>query len=107
VTTLSYMPGRPVRIRIRHRDHRYYIDDMGTAVAIAGRPPGWRDAADRAVRALDWNMNRDGVVLMQTLERRRNLDEFIQRTAETSVAVLDVLLELRASTGRHHNLAAG
>lgn len=100
VTALSYIPGRPVRIRIRYREHRCYVDDMGTAVAIAGRPPGWRDTAARAVRAMDWNINRDGVVLMQALERRRNVDELIQRTAETSVAVLDVLLELRASTSR-------
>ena len=100
VTDLSYMPGRPVRIRIRHREQRYDIDDMGTAVAIAGRPQGWRAAAERAVRALNWNVNRDGVVLMRTLERRRNVDQTIQRTAEASVAVLDALLELRASSSR-------
>src|SRR5262249_14086693 len=48
VTDRSYMPGRPVRVRVRHRAPRYEIDDMGAAVAIAGRPPGWRQAAERA-----------------------------------------------------------
>ena len=59
VTSLSYMPGRPVRVRIRRREHRHYMDDLGTAVAIAGRPAGWRAAAEQAVNACGWNMNRD------------------------------------------------
>lgn len=59
VTKLAYLPGRPVRISVRQRGHRYDIDDMGAAVAIAGRRPGWKDAAERAVEAIGWNINRD------------------------------------------------
>jgi ankyrin repeat protein len=92
VTELSYMAGRPVRVSVRRRGHRYDIDDMGTAVAIAGRPPGWRETAERAVRALDWNINREGVVFMQAVEGR-DIDALVRRTAEASVAVLEALLE--------------
>ena len=30
VTERSYLPGRPVRISVRRRGHRYDIDDMGS-----------------------------------------------------------------------------
>lgn len=93
VTDLYYMPGRPVRISVRRRGHRYDIDDTGTAAAIAGRPPGWRQAAERAVRSLDWNINRDGVVFMQAVEGR-DIDALVRRTAEASIAVLEALLEI-------------
>ncbi len=95
VTDMAYMPGRPVRVSVRKRGHRYNIDDMGTAVAIAGRPPGWREAAERAVQALGWNINHEGVVFMQTVEGR-DIDAFVQRTAEASVSVLEALLEIEA-----------
>jgi hypothetical protein len=90
---LSYMPGHPVRIRVRRREHRYELDDMGKAVAIAGRPPGWAETAARTVDALAWNINREGVVCMSAVEGR-DIDALTRRTAEVSVAVLDALLEL-------------
>ena len=91
-TELAYMPGRPVRISVRRPWHRYDIDDMGAAVALSGRPPGWRATAERAARELDWNVNRDGVVFMQTLEGR-DLDWFVRRTAEVSLAALGAILD--------------
>jgi ankyrin repeat protein len=93
VTELSYMPGRPVRISVRRRGHRYDIDDMGTAVAIAGRPLGWREAAERAVQKVGWNINRSGVVFIQAVEGR-DIDVLVQRTAEASTAVLEALLDI-------------
>ncbi len=90
---LSYMPGHPVRIRVRRREHRYDLDDMGKAVAIAGRPPGGAETAARTVDALAWNINREGVVCMSAVEGR-DIDALARRTAEVSVAVLDALLEL-------------
>jgi ankyrin repeat protein len=98
VTNLSYMPGRPVRVRVRRRENRYDIDDMGTAVAIAGRPRGWREAAQRVITELDWNMNRDGVVLMYAVEGQ-DIDALVQRTAEASLAVLEALLEIDDDPG--------
>jgi mRNA-degrading endonuclease toxin of MazEF toxin-antitoxin module len=90
---LSYLPGRPVLIRVRRRAHRYDIDDMGDAVAIAGRPTGWLDAARAAVKELGWNINRDGVVCMHAVEGR-DIDGLVRRTGQASVAVLEALLAL-------------
>jgi ankyrin repeat protein len=93
VTELSYMPGRPVRVSVRRRGHRYDIDDMGTAVALAGHPSGWREVGERAVQVLGWNINRAGVVFMHAVEGR-DIDALVQRTAEASAAVLEALLEI-------------
>jgi hypothetical protein len=93
VTGLWYVPGRPVRISVRHRGHRYDIDDMGAAVAIAARPAGWLGTAEQVVHAIGWNINRDGVVFVPAVEGR-DIDALIERTAEASVAVLTALLEL-------------
>jgi hypothetical protein len=92
-TGLSYLPGRPVRVGVRHRGNRYDIDDMGAAVAIAGRPPGWLETAERVVAELGWNVNRAGIVFVQVVEGR-DIEALVRRTGEASVAVLDALLEL-------------
>jgi hypothetical protein len=92
LTPLSYMPDRPVRIRVRHREHRYDIDDMGAAVELAGRRAGWRDGAERVVRSEGWNVNRDGVVFVTAVEGR-DIDWLVRRTAEVSIAVLEQLLD--------------
>ena len=96
MTGLFYLAGRPVRISVRRREHRYDIDDTGAAVAIAGRPPGWREAAERVVNAVGWNVNRDGVVFVPAVEGR-DIDALVQRTAEVSVAVLDAILEMETA----------
>lgn len=90
----EYLPGRPVQIRVRHREHRYDIDDRGAAVALAGRPPGWRHAATRTVAAAGWHINRAGVVGVTAVEGR-DIDALVRRTAEVSADVLDALLDLR------------
>jgi hypothetical protein len=92
-TGLSYLPGRPIRIGVRRRGIRYDIDDMGGAVAIAGRPPGWLEAAQRTVRAIGWNVSRDGVVFVPAVEGR-DIDALVHRTGEASAAVLDAILAL-------------
>ena len=91
---LSYVPGRPVYVRVRRRGTRYDIDDTGGAVAVAGRPPGWREAAERVVAELGWNVSRDGVVFVQAVEGR-DIDSLVRRTGEASAAVLDALLALQ------------
>ncbi len=92
-TGLSYMPGRPIRVRVRRREHRYDIDDMGGAIEIAGRPRGWRELAERLVRAPGWNISRDGVVFVTAVEGR-DIEALVDGTARASLAVLDAVLEL-------------
>ncbi len=92
-TGLAYAPLRPVGISVRRRERRIDIDDMGAAVAFAGRRPGWREAAERAVEPLGWNVTREGVVCMQAVEGR-DIDDLVRRTAEASLAVRDALLDL-------------
>jgi hypothetical protein len=92
-TGLSYAPGRPIRVRVRRRGVRYHIDDMGGAVAFAGRAPGWLEAAERVVEAMGWNVNRNGVVFVEAVEGR-DIEALVHRTGEASLAVLDALFAL-------------
>jgi ankyrin repeat protein len=92
-TGRSYLPGRPIRVSVRRRGIRYEIDDMGTAVAIAGRPPGWREAAERVVAAHGWNVTRAGSVSVAAVEGR-DIDALVARTGEVSAEVLEALLAL-------------
>jgi ankyrin repeat protein len=92
-TGLGYAPGRPIRVSVRRRGVRYDIDDMGGAVAFAGRPPGWLEAAERVVAELGWNVNRAGVVFVQAVEGR-DIDALVQRTGDASAAVAEALLAL-------------
>ena len=92
-TGRDYLPGKPVRVRVRVRGANVDVDDLGGAVAAAGMPPGWLDAARRAVGALDWNVRRSGVVFMQA-PRGRALEWIITRTADASAAVCDAILGL-------------
>lgn len=92
-TGRDYLPGRPVRVRVRRRGIRYAIDDLGAAVALAGRPPGWLAAAERTVAPLLWNVTRSGVVFVGAVEGR-DIDALVRRTGAASVAVLEALLEL-------------
>jgi ankyrin repeat protein len=92
-TGLSYAPGQPIRVSVRRRGGRYDIDDMGRAVAFAGRPDGWLEAAERVVADLGWNVNRSGIVFVQAVEGR-DIDALVRGTGEASAAVLEALFAL-------------
>jgi hypothetical protein len=94
-TGLSYTEGEPVRIRVRRRGYRYDIDDMGTAVELAGRSPGWLEVAERVVAEFWLNINRRGVVFVGAVEGGADREWLVRRVAETSAAVYAELLELR------------
>jgi ankyrin repeat protein len=100
VTELNYSAGRPVRVSVRRRGRRYDIDDTGAAVAMAGRPDGWLEVARRAAESRGWNVNRDGLVLVHAVEGR-DIDRLVRGTAEASVEVWELLLELIGSAEEH------
>lgn len=91
----DYVEGQPVRIRVRKREHRYTIDDDGRAVALAGKPAGWLEAAQPVVDEFWLNVNRRGVVFVAV--EGRDLGWLASRVAECSRAVYGALLELDES----------
>lgn len=90
-TGVAYREGEPVEVFVRKRGRRYDISDRGAAVEKAGLPPGWLEVAERVV-AEDWlNVNRRGVVFVQSNEAR--LAPLVLRIADRSLAVYRELLE--------------
>jgi hypothetical protein len=90
---LSYLPGEPVRVHLRKRDTRCELSDEGRAIALAGRPPGWRAAAQRVVDEAALNLARDGRIFV-AINMGRDLDELAARVAATSADVYDAVLDL-------------
>ena len=88
---LRYGDGEPVEVLVRKRLHRYTLSDRGRGIAKAGRPPGWREAAERAVEPM--NLDRQGVVFVPTVAGR-DLDELVVRLADASRAVHEAVLVL-------------
>lgn len=57
------------------------------AIALAGRPRGWREVAERAVAAVDSNGSRDEAVFVQG-RARRDIDRRFGGTGDASRAVV-------------------
>lgn len=90
---LAWSDGEPVLVRVRRRGRNHDVDDMGEAARRAGRPPGWREAAHRAVVEEWWlNVDRSGRVFVEC--RRERLDWVVARVAGASLALYLALLEL-------------
>jgi hypothetical protein len=96
-TGLEYVPGDHVVVHVVSREGRTSVSDAGAAVARAGRPPGWRNVAERIDDELVVNVSRRGVVSLPA-ERRRGLPvaEVVRRIGEASLALYQDLLELTA-----------
>jgi hypothetical protein len=90
---LEYMPGEPVTVLLRKRAIRCELSDEGHAIALAGRPPGWRAAAQRVVDEAALNLARDGRVWVG-VNMGRDLDELAARVANASADVYDAVLDL-------------
>jgi hypothetical protein len=82
-----------VLVHVVHREHRYDLDDDGTAVELAGNRPGWLATVAGVVARDSLNVNRRGVVFVPAVEGR-DIDALAQRIAATSRAVYLALLEL-------------
>ena len=94
-TGLKYGPDEPVRIRIRRRGSRYELDDLGDAVRLAGKGPGWREAGEEAVEPM--NLARNGTVFVPAVEGSfpdRDIEALARRLGESARAVYDALVEL-------------
>jgi hypothetical protein len=88
---LRYGDGEPVQVLVRRRLHRYLLSDRGRAIEKAGKPSGWRDAAERAVEPM--NVDRHGVVFVPTTARA-HLEDLVARLADASRAVHEAVVVL-------------
>ena len=94
VPGVDYIPGAPVRVRVRRRGIRYDLDDLGGAVTGAGRAPGWRDVAEDVVEEASLNLApRTGAVFVPVVEGR-DIAELVVRVADTSLGVHRAVLDL-------------
>jgi hypothetical protein len=91
----EWVPGEPVKIRIRKRGGWTELDDRGEAVRRAGKPRGWFEVADRIVAEEGMNVNRAGVVFVAYGERSgHDLETLTGRLADSALDVYNTLLEL-------------
>jgi hypothetical protein len=92
-TAHEYLPGDPVTLRITQRRF-VYVSDEGGAGARAGRPPGWREVADRLSDELVVNVSRSGTVSLPVVRRGPGFEAIVERVADASLALYQELLEL-------------
>jgi hypothetical protein len=91
---LEYAPGDPVLVKVVQRGRRYLFTDDGAAVARAGKPPGWREAAELPVLEDSLNLSRAGAVFVPAVGSRFNVDELVARVANVSLGVYQEILDL-------------
>ena len=90
----EYRPGDPVLVRVVQRGRRYLVTDDGAAVERAGRPSGWRDAAQRPVDDDSLNLSRSGAVFVGPVAGGCAIDSLVERIAAVSLAVYEEILDL-------------
>ncbi len=93
-SSLSYTPGDPVTVSVRHREQAVTVSDEGGAIERAGAPGGWPTAADRVASELDVNVSRHGVVSLPVVRVGPGEHVIVGRIAEASLALYRELLEL-------------
>ena len=76
---------------MRKRLQRYTLSDRGRAIEKSGKPPGWREAAERAVEPM--NVDRQGNVYVPTVAGA-HLWRFIEHLADASRAVHEAVIVL-------------
>jgi hypothetical protein len=90
----EYAPGDPVLVRVVERGRRHLVTDGGAAVERAGRPAGWRDAAQRVVDEDSLNLSRSGAVFVGPVAGGCGIDSLVERVAAVSLAVYEEILDL-------------
>jgi hypothetical protein len=91
----AYREGEPVRVRVRRRQHIHLVTDDGAAVRLAGKPAGWREVADAVVDEAALNLSRGGAIFVSSVYPDY-VPEFVERIADTSLAVYEAVLDLDA-----------
>jgi hydrogenase maturation factor len=79
---------------VKRRERRVAVTDEGSAVALAGAPPGWRKVARRIELDYVVNVTRNGTVWLP-VQGRFNVEEIEERIARASLALYQDLLELQ------------
>jgi hypothetical protein len=90
---LRYTEGEPVEVFVRKRMHRFDITDGANAVRLAGKHPGWREAAVTAVDEFSLNVSRGGAVFVGTVYSSW-VEPLAARTAQASLAAYEAIREL-------------
>ena len=90
-THRRYGPDQRVDVLVRKRGRRFDVSDDGRAVELGGKPTDWEEVAERVVAHHAINVNRRGVVFVQSNEQR--LESLVERVAECSVALYQELLD--------------
>ena len=85
---LAYGDGERVEVLVRKRLHRYLLSDRGRAVEKAGKPSGWREAAE--IACLPMNVDRPGTVFVPIVEGR-DIEDLVVRLADASRSVHEAL----------------
>jgi hypothetical protein len=84
-----------VHVVVKRRERRVQVTDEGSAVALAGTPPGWRDVARRIELDYCVNVSRHGVVFLPC-QGRYTVEQIEDRIARASHALYEDLLDLAA-----------
>ena len=93
-TGLRYPDGSPVVIHVRRRETRFLLTDRAAAVNRSGRPAGWAETAERAVRRTGMNVSPTTGAVFVPAAGARDLDDLALRLARASLDVLEALLAL-------------
>ena len=91
---LEYGPGDPVRVRVLRREHRTSVTDGGAAIGKAGRPPRWREAAQRVNSEWDVNISQSGVISLPVVALGPCEERVVRRIAEAALGLYQELLDL-------------
>jgi hypothetical protein len=89
------LSDRPVQVTVKRREGRVRVTDEGRAVALAGTPPGWREAARRIEDEYCVNVSRHGNVFLG-VSPCFTVEEIEERIAAASTALYHDLLDLAA-----------
>lgn len=92
-TGIAYLPGEPVKLRVRVRRFPQ-VDDGGRAVELAGGSERLSEIAERVAREYVVNVSRRGVVSLPAVPAGPGFDAVADRVARASAALFEELLEV-------------